>query len=430
MKKIFKKIVVAIMIWEARVVIKKNTPKIIAITGSVGKTTTKDAIYAALQNSFNVRRSPKSFNSEIGIPLTILGLPNQWSSPIGWFINILKGFILVIKKSYNYPEVLVLEVGADRPGDIESVTKWLHPDISVITRFGTVPVHVEYFDSPEEVIREKSFLARKVKKNGTLVLNADDENVLKMQKLTDARIVTYAENTKATIRGSYPSIGYTDGKPCGISFKLEYEGKIVPVRLKNVLGKHHIYAGLSAIAVGLEMGVNLVDLIANISSYAPPMGRLRLIEGVNGSSILDDSYNSSPIALSAALDTLDEIETEGRKYAILGDMLELGKFTKSEHKKIGEKLGLCADEVYLIGKNAQYFQEGALSSGMLDEHIHICDNASEAGVLLKEKLKRNDIVLVKGSQSTRSEKAIIEIMLYPENKNIELVRQEVEWETR
>jgi UDP-N-acetylmuramoyl-tripeptide--D-alanyl-D-alanine ligase len=166
MKNFFKSVVVRGLTFEARCVLKKYHPRIIAVTGSVGKTSTKDAIFTAISGDVHARKSEKSFNSEIGVPLTILGLANAWSNPFLWFKNLLDGLLLIVFKQ-EYPEWLVLEVGADRPGDIESVAAWLKPDVAVFTRLPDVPVHVEFFSSPEEVIKEKKFLAYALKAGGT-----------------------------------------------------------------------------------------------------------------------------------------------------------------------------------------------------------------------------------------------------------------------
>src|SRR3989338_6438454 len=142
--------VVLLLTAQARAVLRKYHPHIIAVTGSVGKTSTKDAIYTVLSSKFFVRKSEKSFNSDVGVPLTILGCKNAWNNPFLWAKNLLEGFALLILKNH-YPKWLVLEVGADRPGDIRKLARWLKPDVVVITALPDVPVHVEFFDSPEDV---------------------------------------------------------------------------------------------------------------------------------------------------------------------------------------------------------------------------------------------------------------------------------------
>jgi UDP-N-acetylmuramoyl-tripeptide--D-alanyl-D-alanine ligase len=190
MKSILKIVVVSVLTWEAKLVLKKYKPKIVAVTGSVGKTSTKDAIASVLSHFFFVRKSEKSFNSEIGVPLTVLDCPNGWSNPFAWLKNIFEGLALIVLPNH-YPEWLVLEVGADRPRDIQNLTRWVKPDIAVITRLSKVPVHVEFFSSPAQVFEEKGRLAEALKRDGTLVLNADDEDVLAFRPLTESPSILY-----------------------------------------------------------------------------------------------------------------------------------------------------------------------------------------------------------------------------------------------
>ena len=165
MKSFLKTIITSILTVEARLVLWKYKPKIVAVTGSVGKTSTKDAIYTILKHHGIVRKSQKSFNSEIGIPLTILNCDNGWSNPFIWSKNIIEGLLLLLLPN-KYPEILVLEVGADRPGDIKKVSQWLKPDVVVFTAIGKTPVHVEYFSSTDELVSEKANLVRALKPDG------------------------------------------------------------------------------------------------------------------------------------------------------------------------------------------------------------------------------------------------------------------------
>ena len=170
MKQILKKIVIGILTLEAKLVLKRYKPKIIAVTGSVGKTSTKDAIYTALCEPFSIRKNQKSFNSEIGVPLTVLGLENAWGNPLLWVGNILKGVWMCVWPQ-TYPKWLVLEIGADHPGDIKSITKWVIPDIAVVTRIPNVPVHVEYFKDAEALLEEKSELLKAMKPDGVAAVS-------------------------------------------------------------------------------------------------------------------------------------------------------------------------------------------------------------------------------------------------------------------
>src|SRR3989344_5852186 len=177
--KLFKGIIVALLTLEAKLILKKYKPQIVAVTGSVGKTSTKEAIFCVLSRKFNTRRSEKSYNSELGVPLAIIGVSNAWHSPFEWLRNGIVGLKLIMFRQ-KYPAVLILEFGADRPGDIARHASWVKPDVAVITPIGEVPVHVEFFAGPEDVARERAKLLEALTAKGTAVLNGDDLTVLEM----------------------------------------------------------------------------------------------------------------------------------------------------------------------------------------------------------------------------------------------------------
>ncbi len=423
MKSIFKKIIVIIIQWEASMVLKKYKPKIIAITGSVGKTSTKDAIFTVMKENFFVRKSEKSFNSEIGVPLTILGCNNGWNNPILWFKNITEGLMLLILKNH-YPKWLILEVGADRPMDIRDLTKWLKPDIVVITTLPDVPVHIEYFDSQEDVIKEKEYLVEALKPDGVLVLNYDDKKVLELENKFKHRAVTFGFDKGAIFNASHYK-GNIHKKQ--IFFRVNIDGSSVPVSIKNSLGRQHIYPALAAFAVGRSEGLDIASMALVYEHHDVPPGRMKLIDGVRKSIIIDDAYNSSPIAVLEALNVLEEISVSGRKYAVLGDMMELGTYSIEEHKKVGEQVAQSADRLITVGIRARDIAQSALKSGMDKQYIFHFEDSIKAGEYLKNILEKSDVVLIKGSQSIRMEKIVKEVMLRPEQASRLLVRQDKEW---
>jgi len=433
MKKIFKKIIVKIITWQARLVLARYHPKIIAITGSVGKTSTKDAIFTVLSKFKSVRKSEKSFNSEIGLPLTILGLPNGWDNPVIWLENIIRGFKIIIFKG-SYPEYLVLEVGVGKPGDIKkNVAPWLAPDMVVITRFPDKPVHVEFFGSAEKIIEEKSALAYALKKDGLLILNRDDEKVYALHGKVDRKTISYGIEEDATYHATYPthqSILEDDiTVPNGISFKLVYNGNTYPVLLPHIVGMHYVGSALAALAVASEVGCDILKSINIISEYVTPPGRLSLIEGINNSLLIDDTYNASPVATEAAIEVLKEIKGK-RKVAVFGDMLELGKFTEQEHRLIGEKFIGVADFIVTVGLRAKSTADEALKKGFPAKNLRSLDTAILAADFLKTFVKKGDVVLIKGSQGIRLERATAALMAHPEFKDKLLCRQEKEWQNR
>ena len=427
LKKIFKKIIVFILQLEARLVLLKYKPKIVAVTGSVGKTTTKDTIYTVLSSAFFVRKSKKSFNSEIGVPLCILGCQNGGNNPFVWFKIILEGLALVFFRNH-YPKWLVLEVGADHPGDISGIAKWLKPDIAVITRFAEVPAHVEYFNSPADVIAEKKQLVKYLKQDGLLILNHDDEAVFAIKEEYNKKTLTYGFNEDANIKGSNVNISYHDKngnkKIKGITFKVEYGGTCLPVSVNGVLGVQHVYPGLAAIAVGASQGLNLVEMSqAIIGGHSAQPGRMRVINGIKNSIIIDDSYNSSPLAVQWALKTLKDIETDGKKYVVLGDMMELGKYTVDAHKKVGNDVVKICDVLVTVGARARDIAVGAMNAGMHESKIFQFEDSQKAGEFLQNQIQEGDIILVKGSRwATRMERTVEEIMARPEMADELLVR--------
>ncbi len=433
LKQILKKIIVAILTLESKIVLWRFKPKIIAVTGSVGKTSTKDAIFTALSGSVKIRKNQKSFNSEIGTPLTILGLDNAWNDPLLWLKNIYLGAVVIFKK--NYPEWLVLEIGVDRPGDIARVASWIKPNVVVITALPDIPVHVEYFSSPDAIVKEKLSLIKYMKKDGVVILNADDPLVFAEKDKTKHVVFTYGSEPNSTVSFSNAGITYeeTDGIkiPTGTTFKISYNGSTVPMMLPGVLGIQHILPVAASIAVGLSQNIPFLNMVNAFSKYEPARGRMNIILGKNQSVIIDDTYNASPIAMQKAVDVLGMIETNSNKIAVLGDMLEIGHFSASEHKKIGEQIARLKINILItVGVRAQCIAEGAISSGMNQDNVFVMRNNEDASKIVSEKIKSGSIILVKGSQGVRLEKVVGDLMLDESRKSELLVRQDSAWEKR
>lgn len=435
MRSLLKKCVVYVLTLEARLVVRKYKPHIVAITGSVGKTSTKDAIYAALAGRAHVRKSDKSFNSELGLPLTILGVPNAWGNPLRWLQNIIDGLILILF-SASYPEWLVLEVGADRPGDISSLAAWLPVDIAVITRLPEVPVHVEFFDSPEAVVREKASLINALTHAGTLVVYADDarrDMLVEKAQQHGAKVVTFGLLEGADVHASDFTVLREEGDsnwPVGVSTQITIGGTSVPVSVFGALGNHAALPMVAAAAVGHVVGMSLPEIAEALSRYKPPRGRMHLIDGIKNTLVIDDTYNSSPAAVMAALDALATVQQKGRSIAVLGDMLELGRHSVEEHRKLGAYAAGKVDMLCTIGFRARDLAEGALDNGLADANILQFENAERAGEELAAIIQEGDCILVKGSQSMRMEKTVEHLMKDPERAPDLLVRQELNWKNR
>lgn len=427
-----KSIVVFVLTLEAKLVLARYKPKVIAITGSVGKTTAKDAIYAALAEYSHVRRSEKSFNSELGVPLTILGLENAWKNPLKWAENIIRGAWLLLRKA-PYPAWLILEVGADRPGDIRTIARWLKPDIAVITGVSEIPVHVEFFESPEEVAEEKRALAEHMKEGGVLVLNGDDARMVELCSEFRGRTVTYGLGKENDFYASHLTVSYEKKKPTGIRFRVNHGEAAFPLSIPETLGRARAYAALAACAAACAAGAPASSVVERLGSWEPTPGRMRIIPGVNGSVLIDDTYNSSPAAVFNAIDTLGGLkksDEQARKIALLGDMLELGKYAADAHRSVGAHAASAnLDMLVTVGFRSRATGEAALDAGMRDMQVreYEQDESRRAGRELGMEIQEGDIVLVKGSQSLRMERAVEELMAEPERAWELLVRQDPEW---
>ncbi len=432
LKKIIKKIVIFLLTLEARLILKKYKPEIIAVSGTVGKTSSKDAIAIVLSSKFYVRKSEKSYNSEFGVPLTIIGVKSAWNNIFQWPLVLLKGLKVLMIKS-NYPRILVLEMGVGKPHDMEELISKFKPDIGILTALGEVPVHIENFKEKEELIKEKLKLVKSLKKEHYAIINGDDNVIIENKEKIKADIISYGFNENVDIKASdYHIIFKKEGEheiAEGITFKINYKGSIAPVKIQGTLGINNVYTALSAVGVGLVKGLNIVEISELLSRYKPPPGRLNLIEGIKNSQILDDTYNSSPLAASVAIETMKDLPAK-RKIAVLGDMLELGKYTIEEHKKLGRLVKDIADILVVIGPRSIFISDEAEVVGFNKKKIRKFSDSKEAGLELKKIIKEGDIILVKGSQAIRMERVVEEIMAHPENKENLLVRQEKEWQNR
>jgi UDP-N-acetylmuramoyl-tripeptide--D-alanyl-D-alanine ligase len=428
MKSIFKHIIVFFLTLEARILLSRTHPTIIAVTGNVGKTSTKDVIYAVLKDHVHARKSEKSYNSEIGVPLSVLGLQNAWNNPFHWVKNLIDGALVVIHPG-AYPKVLVLEVGVDRPGDMRRLAKWIKPDVVVFTRLPDMPVHVEFFSSPDAVVTEKKRLIEALKPDGVLVYNHDDKKAAHIAEDIPQQSIGFSRHAHAPFMTSGDTIVYEDGKPTGISFTVTHLEKIVPVIINHTLGIQNAYNVAAAAAVGSLFQITLTEVAEAVRVYEPPPGRMRIITGIKDTLIIDDSYNSSPAASETSLQTLKELKGVGRRIAVLGDMLELGKYSVREHERVGKQVAGIADVLLTIGVRARGIATGAQSHGMHEKKIFQYEDATQAGKELEAMLKPGDVVLIKGSQGIRAERVVEKIMQEPERASELLVRQSAVWKS-
>lgn len=430
MKASFRTLVVYLLFSAARIMLRRHQPTVVAITGSVGKTATKDAIATVLETKYAVRKSEKSFNSEIGIPLTVLNLDTAWNSPLGWIKNIFVGYGRAIF-SREYPNILVLEAGVDKPGDMKRITSLISPDVVVLTRLPDVPVHVEYFASPLAVVEEKLHLVHALTPKGTLVCNIDDEQISKVVSGVHNPAITYARyraDTDFHIRND--TTLYYDDRPIGMQFVLTNKRSDYTVMIESVIGMQLAYVHTAAIAVGSVLAVDVFDAVEALRTHTPPPSRMRVLEGIKGSVLIDDTYNASPVAMESALQSLNEIKYARRKIAVLGDMMELGVYSIQQHQRMGRLVGQMCDVLVSVGVRSRELARAALEQGMSEKNIYQYDDASRAGRELQNLLQPGDVVLVKASQSIRLERVVEEVMQEPEQAAQLLCRQSPEWKKR
>jgi len=463
MKNFFKKIVLTIITFQAKFILKKNKPFIVAITGNLGKTTTKDMIVAAIKNDLRdkvsgenlVLGSKKSMNSEFGIPLTILGMESGWNSILSWITIILAGFSRMLDK-YHF-KYLVLEVGADSPNDIKKVCEYITPDVVVLTGFAKVPVHIEFFDGDRnKLIREKKYLVEALKSGGTFIFNEDDEDCknialevlnkrkdevnLKSFSLKEKESDIYTKEIKLISHETESGILKLDGLSADFILNKNIERKI---SLNQTLGEAIIYSVMPAILVGDILDIDIDHIIKNIESTNRTNGRMKILDGIYNTTIIDDTYNASPKAVEHGIETINKINTNNKKIFVLGDMLELGEFTKEEHEKIGELVSNKCDILITSGIRSKFIAKSAIMTGMNGENVYETTNSIEAGRTLlnilealveddykKGKVESNiggHIIFIKGSQGSRMEKVVKMILSKNHNPQTDLVRQDEAW---
>lgn len=425
-----KKLIEKILKIFAQTIIEKYQPLVIGITGSIGKTSTKEAVFTVLSGKNNVRHNIKNYNNEIGVPLTIIGVEAQGRSILGWLNVFFKAASLLIIKNKNYPEILILEMGVDHPGDMDYLTQIVKCQIGIVTFIGTA--HLEYFNSVEKIQKEKGKLIESLNRDGYAILNYDNEKAREIRNISKVKILTYGFDAKADIRAQEVISSFDKNNILqGTSFKLSYHGSSVPVFLPGILGNSAVYSALAGAVVGIIRGMNLIDISQALRNYKPPRGRMNLMAGIKNTLIIDDTYNSSPPAVMAALGILKEVPVKegARKIVVLGDMLELGGYSEEGHQDAGKYLAkLEFDKLITVGEYSRDIDRGAKEAGMHEDAIFHFADVSSAGRFLQEIMRTGDLILIKGSQGMRMEKIVKEVMAEPEKASELLVRQDVGWQ--
>ncbi|MEI6498366.1 MAG: UDP-N-acetylmuramoyl-tripeptide--D-alanyl-D-alanine ligase [bacterium] len=413
MKKWFLKFIYRVLASYAIKVINLHKPFVIAISGSVGKSSAKEVIAKVLSDQFGseVRANYGNLNAHIGIPLTILGykkVPNIYAWPV---FLLLAWFRTRVKK---YPKYLILEMGIDKPGDIEDFMAIVRPNIVVITNLDGA--HLENFASIEEYRKEKLKLFDNILPDGKIIVNFDDEA---LQNLPDNNIVSVSlsnhaadyriENYKISLRGT--------------EYRLATIGQKISIKSK-VLGKHFIYSQLFAFAIANIFGINFLKTKKSLEEIEPYHGRMSLLPGVRDITIIDDTYNANPTSMRAALDTLAEINYNGRKVAILGNMNELGKIEQEAHINLAKYAESRCDFLILVGRNSEIMYDNVSNQ----KSVRKFSSRQELLTSIDQLLMDQDLVLIKASQNGNYFEEIVKYLL-KDKKNVSdlLVRQSKFW---
>jgi UDP-N-acetylmuramoyl-tripeptide--D-alanyl-D-alanine ligase len=337
--------------------------EVIGITGSIGKTTTKEVVASVLSTRRRVLRSEGNLNSEIGLPITVLN------------------------RLEPMHQVAVLEMGMYQVGDIRFLARLARPRIGVVT--AVQPVHLQRLGTIERIHQAKQELVEELPPDGVAVLNVDDTRVASMATATSARVVRYGTAAEAEIRATrIESLGLA-----GVEFDLHDDHEQQHVHLP-LLGRHSVHAALAAAAVAREEGLGLGDIADALEGLSPAL-RLLVVDGINGSRIIDDSYNASPSSVLAALELLQELPGR-RKVAVLGDMLELGSEEIPGHRRVGHRAA-AVDLLIVYGARSKITAEEARRAGLAADHVIEADTHDEIVELLRRELRSGDDVLVKGS---------------------------------
>ncbi len=350
---------------------RKHDLRVIGITGSVGKTTSKELIAEVLAQRYRVLKTQGNLNNEIGLPLTLLRLTAAH-------------------------QAAVLEMGFYVPGEIALLCEIAQPQIGVITSIGTV--HAERAGSQEIIAKGKSELVQALPPApaGVAILNWDDPWVRWMADRTPAQLLTYGLDPSADLwADQVEGMGLK-----GIRFRLHFRNESIHLRVP-IIGRHSVHTILRAVAVGLVAGVSWQEIIYALQ-HSQSQLRMVTVNLSNGAMILDDSYNAAPESTLAALNLLSEIS--GRKIAVLGDMLELGIYEKQGHEKVGMRAAEVADQLITVGKLARIIAESAQKAGLAAEKIYVTDGVEQATELLRSMLREGDVALVKGSHGLRMDR--------------------------
>ncbi len=381
-------------------------PKVILISGTLGKTTTKDNVSSVLSQSFSVCKTFDNSNNEFGVAYTILGI----NPADGYFLSLVKLVSTLLGISKNYPEILVIEIGTRKVGDIKASTHYIKADIVIVTKIAKIPSHIEYFKNLDEQASEEFAVVNCLKNNGKLICFEEDVKYFNSKVRPSIICISNNSNSKFN-RLLNCEFKYEQSKLIGCNFTLSISDKVQEILYRGCASQVYAFSVLFALSA--------YEILVNINLLKVTNGRSKILSGVSGSTIIDDSYNAGPDSVLMALDNLGKIKCGGKKIAVLGEMFELGEHSKGAHSDVLERAISVSDEVYLIGK--------AFVGSFHSKIRGVFNSPREIGDLLYKNMSNGDTALIKGSQSNRLEIATQLISSSQKNVVQNLVRQTPFW---
>lgn len=357
---------------------------VVGLTGSVGKTTTKEMVWSVLSQKYDTLKTEGNFNNQIGLPKTIFRLE-------------------------DHHQAAVLEMGMSDFGEIASMTRAARPDVGIITNIGVS--HIEFLGSREGICQAKLEILEGMPADGTIILNGDEPLLWEKREEIPQKILFFGiENPACDFRAQDIQLTET-----GVTFTLCYADKELSAEIR-IPGRHNVMNGLAAAAAGHVLGLSDEEILQGLSAYQTVGMRQNLFEK-DGLTIYEDCYNASPESMAAALTVLQELPRKGAKIAVLGGMLEMGSYAAQGHQQVGQKAAQCADRLYLYGAGAEDIREGALQAGMPEDKIQIFDSHAALAQALKQDTQKGDALLFKGSRGMKMETAL-QLLLGEEESGI------------
>ncbi len=417
-----------------RQALERERPFVIGVAGSVGKSSTKTALGVALgvgEVGSSVVASIDSFNNELGLPLTILGLAAPGRSVLAWAGLVLKGSLTALGLLKLRARMFVLELGTDRPGNLAYLIKIAKPQVAVLTAIG--PEHTEFFGSVTGVAQEEGMIIRDLGPDDMVVINADDPEIARLTPEVTARLMSFGTAEQAEVRLLSYKVRLEEQQPeaSGLDVTIAVLGATRTLQLTGTVGRSQAYAVAAALTVVSAIdGDDQLALSRLESRFHGMPGRMSLILGIKRTWLIDDSYNSSPLAALSALRDLAAfpVAEDCRRIAALGDMLELGSLAEEFHTEVGRAVAAAGVDMLVgCGTFAHIVARAARDAGMSDERIFTFAHSADAGRFIQDRLKTGDVVLVKGSQGVRMEKIVRELMAHPLRAQELLVRQTSDW---